>query len=237
MVAEDPNLVSRLQKRALDKLIGDELILQESLRLTIENIDAKVEQKLKALEGKYGQGEGMERYLKMRKLTLSEARESFRTRVYIDECLKRRGILEPEIPEERIRETYEKNPNSYSRQETAKVSHILIAVDGKAGPEAKEQARQKAQEVRKEILEGGDFAEMAREHSACDSASVGGDLKYIKKGYMPRAFEKVAFSMEKGSLSGVVETRFGYHIIKVFDKRPAAVIPYEEVRDFIRKYL
>jgi peptidyl-prolyl cis-trans isomerase C len=237
MRREDPNLAKRLQKRALDRLIGDELVFQESRKLTIEDIDTKVEQKLKSLESKYGQEEGMERYLRMRNLTMKKVRESLKTRVYLDEYLKQQGILEPKIPEKRIRQAYEDNPKNYSRKESIKVSHVLIAVDEKAEPEAKERARQEAEQIRKEILEGQDFAEMARKHSDCDSASGGGSLKYVKRGYMPEGFDKVAFAMEKDALSEVVETRFGYHIIKVFDKRSAGKIPYEEVRNFIMKFL
>lgn len=237
MRKEDPNLVKKLQKRALDKLIGNELIYQESRKLTIVDIGTKVEQKLKALEKKYGQGEGMEKYLKMRKLTMEKLRESLRTRICVDEYLKQKGILEPAISEERVRKAYEDNPQSYTRQESIKVSHILIAVDGNAGPEAKDRARQKAELIHKEILQGQDFAEMARKHSACNSASGGGSLKYIKRGYMPEEFDKVAFAIEKDAVSEAVETRFGYHIIKVFDKRAAGKIPYEEVRSFIKKFL
>ncbi len=237
MRKEDPNLVKRLQQRILDKLIGNELIYQESRKLTIEDIDTKVEQKLKALESKYGPGEGMEKYLKMRNLTLGKLRESLKIRVCRDEYLKQQGILEPEISEKRVRQTYETNPDRYSRKDSIKVSHVLIAVDGNAGPEAKERARQKAEQIRKEILEGQDFAEMARKHSNCNSASGGGSLKYIKRGYMPEEFDKAAFAIEKDALSEVVETRFGYHIIKVFDKRPAGKIPFEEVRHFITKFL
>ena len=62
-------------------------------------------------------------------------------------------------------------------------------------------------------------------------------MEYIKRGYMPEEFDKVAFAIEKNAVSEVVETRFGYHIIKVFDKIPAGKIPYDEVRNFIMKFL
>lgn len=237
MRKEDPDLVKRLQRRALDRVIGEELIDQESRKLTIEDIDEKVEQKLRALEGKHGKGERFEKYLKIRTLTMEDLRESFRASVYVDEYLKEQGISEPEISEDRIREAYERNPGSYSREETIKASHVLIAVDGNAATEQKQQARQKAEQIHKKIFEGKDFAEMARKHSDCNSASGGGSLRYIKRGYMPREFDRVAFAVEKDAVSEVVETRFGYHIIKVLDKKPAGVIPYEEVKDFITKFL
>jgi len=234
----DPELVMRLQIVALDKLIGNELIHQESRKLKIADIETQVEQRLKALEEKHGAGERMERYWKMRNHTLESAREFLRTRVRVDAYLKEQGILEPEIPEEQVRQLYEGDPGSFSRkEESIEVSHVLMAFEKKAGLEAKAQARQKAEKIRKQILEGQDFAEMAKTHSNCNSASGGGSLEYIKRGYMPEEFDKVAFAMEKDAVSEVVESRFGYHIIKVLDRRPAGPIPLAEVRDFITKYL
>jgi peptidyl-prolyl cis-trans isomerase C len=237
MRKEDPDLVKRLQSRALDELIGDELIFQESQKLPIEDIDEKVEQKLRTLKEKRGTGEEFAKYLKRRNLTIEEVRGSLRARVYVDEYLEEKGISEPQISEERIRETYNRNPESYSREETIEASHILIAVEGDGGVEEKEQASQKAEEIRKKVLKGKNFAETAKKHSDCNSASGGGNLGYIKRGYMPRAFDKVAFTMEKDAVSEVVETKFGYHIIKVSDKKSAGVARYEEVRDFIKKFL
>ena len=234
---EAPDLVKRLQKRALDQVIGEELIFQASQRLTIEDVDEKVTQKLRALERRYATGERFKAYLKENNLTMEGVRSSLRARVYVDEYLMEKGISKPQISEERIREAYERNPDSYSGEESIKVSHILIEVDGGAGTEASEQARQEAEEIRKKVLEGKNFAEMARKHSDCNSASGGGSLGYIKRGYMPAEFDRVAFAVQRDAVSEVVKTRFGYHIIKVFDKKSAGVVPYEDVRDFIERYL
>jgi peptidyl-prolyl cis-trans isomerase C len=233
----DPQVVKRLQMRLLDEAIGDVLINQESKKRTIENMDEKVEQRVKELEKKYGAGEGMERYLKIRRITLDELKESLKGRVRVDEYLKEQGVLDPEIPEELIRAMYDEDPGSFSSREAAKISHILIAVDKQAGAEAKEQARQKAEQVRKEILEGADFAEMAKKNSSCWSAPKGGDLGTRKRGDMPAEFDKVAFTLEKDAASEIVETRFGFHIIKISEKTPARVVPYEQMREFLKKYL
>lgn len=237
MRKESPDLLKELQQKSLDKFISDELIAQESRKLKIDDIDGKVEKVVKGLEAKYGAGKGIEGYLKRRSLTVEEFKKSARTKVCIDEYLKKQGILEPEIPEDRIRAMYQEDPKSYSREESVSVSHILIAADVHAGAEAKAKARQKAEEIHAEILKGQDFAEMAKKHSKCNSAAGGGELGFVKKGFMPKQFDDVAFALEKGAVSEVVETKFGYHIIKVLDKQRAGVAPYEDVRDFIRKYL
>jgi peptidyl-prolyl cis-trans isomerase C len=220
---DNTDLVKRLQARQLNELIGNLLVYQESKKRPIENLDEKVEQRVKDLEKKYGAGQGMARDME--------------ARVRVDEYLKEQGVLEPEIPEDRIREMYDVDPESFSTTETVTVSHVLIAVDGQAGTEEKQQARQKAEQIRKEILAGGDFAAMAKAHSDCTTASMGGDLGQIKRGYMPAAFDRVAFSLEKDTISEVVETESGYHVIKVVDRQPARLVPYDQVRDFLKTYL
>ena len=206
---KDDAVVKHLRAKLLKQAIGDVLVNQECKKLTIENMDEKVDQQVKELEAKYGAGPGMDRYLSMRRITIDELREKLKARVRMDEYLKGQKVKEPEIPESRIREMYDADPNSFSREETVKVSHILIAVKT---PEEKEAARQKAEDIRKEILAGKDFAEMAKEHSACGkSAASGGDLGHLKKGFMPPEFDAVAFSLEPDAVSDVVLTKFGYH--------------------------
>jgi peptidyl-prolyl cis-trans isomerase C len=232
-----PDLFRRLQSRALDKAIGEELILQASQELVIEDVDERVEQKLEAMKRRYATEEHFEDYLERNGLTMEGVRSSLRMHVYVDEYLREKGLSEPQIPEQRIRETYERDRESYSREESVEVSHILIAVDATAESEGEGRSRQEAERIRTDILEGEDFAEMAKRHSDCNSASGGGNLGYIKKGYMPEEFETVAFSMEVDGVSEVVKTRFGYHVISVSDKKSAGIAPYEDVRDFIEKYL
>jgi peptidyl-prolyl cis-trans isomerase C len=173
----------------------------------------------------------------MKGLTIEKLKVNFNKRVYMDEYLKINGIVDPDIPEKNIRDFYESSPKNYYREESVKVSHILIKVDEKTTPEEKKKARKKAEQLRKDVLGGKDFAEMAKEHSECNSASGGGGLGYINKGYMPEEFEKAAFAQEKDAVSEVVETKFGFHIIKVLEKSPAGITPYEDVRDFIKKFL
>ena len=237
MRKESPALINRLQKKTLVKVVDHELLYQESRKLTVKNLDEKVDEKLKKMKRKYQTDERFENHLKRNNQTLEGLTASIRKGIYVEEYLKQQGINDPAIPEESIREFYEGNPGSYYRKESIKVSHILIKLDENPGPEEKEKAFNKAEGIRKEILAGADFAEMAIKHSECNSASGGGSLRYINKGYMPEEFDKVAFTLEKDTVSDVVETKFGYHIILVSDKIAEGVTPYDEVRDFIKKFL
>ena len=172
----------------------------------------------------------------MRKLTIAKMKANLKESVYIDEYLLKEKITDPEIPENIIRSFYDNSPKNYRIEEAVKVSHILIKVADNATEKDTKKAYLKAVKIRKEILDGNDFAETAIEKSECNSASGGGSLRYVVRGYMPKEFEEAAFALEIDEISKVIKTKFGYHIIKVSEKVPAGTRPYEEVRDFIKKY-
>jgi peptidyl-prolyl cis-trans isomerase C len=231
------DLVKRLRKRALDEVIGQELIIQESRKLDVADMDKKVQKKLDEMKARHHSEEAFKAWLKKRNTSVAALRKSLKQRVRVEEYLKIKGISEPEIPEKEIRAFYDKSPNAFHRDESVDVSHILINAGEDAGPEDVKEAGEKAEKIWKEIRNGKDFAEMAKEYSDCNSASGGGKLGYIKRGFMPKAFEEVAFSLKKDAISEPVKTKFGFHIIQVHAHIPAGNAPYEQVRDFIRKFL
>lgn len=115
-----------------------------------------------------------------------------------------------------IQAAYEKNKAEYGPQ--VKASHILLGTQGMdAGKKAA--AKAELEGFRKDIENGKDFAELAREHSTCPSSAKGGDLGFFRRGQMVKPFDDAAFALEKGGLSDVVETQFGYHLIKVTDAK------------------
>ena len=89
--------------------------------------------------------------------------------------------------------------------------------------------------IREKVIGGADFAALANEQSECDDN--GGDLGFFPRGAMVEEFEKVAFSLEPGDISEVFPTQFGYHILKVFDKKPASVREFSEVEASVRNEL
>ncbi|TFG43549.1 MAG: peptidylprolyl isomerase [Bacteroidia bacterium] len=234
---ESPEVVKRMEKRALDKVIAQELLTGESRKIKIEDIEKKVDEEIKKLKIKYKSEERFKGYLDSKKLTENDLRENFKKGIYIEKYLEEKGIRNPEVPEEEIKAFYEESKANYWKDEYIRASHILIKVDENASQEEKDAARQKAEKIRTEIVNGKLFAEMAREFSEDGNAANGGNLDYITRGFMPPEFDSVAFAMNKDEVSEVVQTKFGFHIIKVFDKKPAGYSSYDEVRDFIKKYL
>lgn len=128
--------------------------------------------------------------------------------------------------DDEIKSYYEKNIKAFERQKEVRARHILFRTQ-----DGKETAKKKAEDVLELIKKGGDFSELAKKHSHDPgSAKNGGDLGYFRAGMMVKSFEDASFSMKKGEVSGIVETEFGYHIIKVEDVKEAGLKPLNEVK-------
>jgi len=144
------------------------------------------------------------------------------------------------ITDEEMKKYYEEHKKDYYKDEV-KASHILISTvddNGKPLSEAKKkEAKKKAEEVLKKAKSGEEFSELAKEYSDDPgSAANGGDLGYFTKGQMVQPFEEAAFSLKPGEISGLVESEYGYHIIKVYDKIDKQ-LSFDEVKDQIKKTL
>ncbi|MGO1328950.1 MAG: SurA N-terminal domain-containing protein, partial [Idiomarina loihiensis] len=139
---------------------------------------------------------------------------------------------EVEISDEEVRQYYDERQQQYSTEEERRVSHILIEFDT-------DNAKEKAEEALAELEQGADFSEVAQTYSDDTfSAEQGGDLDWIEAGMMDEDFDAAAFELENvGDLSGIVETSFGYHIIKLTDLREGSVTPFSEVEDEVRQQL
>ena len=136
--------------------------------------------------------------------------------------------------EEKEKISYFESNISVFNGEKVKASHILIDTTKLKTAAELENAKQKIEEVKKEIDNGADFAETARKHSTCPSAENGGDIGFFQRnGSLVEEFAEAAFLMEVGEISKPVKTQFGYHIIKVTDKEEGKDVKYEEVEDMV----
>jgi len=150
------------------------------------------------------------------------------------------------VTEDDVKKYYSENTNEFKIPERVRASHILIALpqvkpditDPNADPnEAKAKAKTKAEGLLKQIKGGADFAGLALANSDCPSSKQGGDLNFFGKGQMDPTFEKAAFELEVGQVSDIVETRFGYHIIKVTDHKDPNNITFEQAKGDIENVL
>ncbi len=138
-----------------------------------------------------------------------------------------------QISEDELKAAYQQNLQKYEVPNRVHVAHILLRTAGKTDAEV-EEVRKKAEDVLKQAKKGGKFEDLAKKYSEDPSKDKGGDLGWILQGQTVAEFEKAAFSLTKGSLSDLVRSQFGFHIIKVLDKESAHTKPFDEVKDSIR---
>ena len=220
-------LVKALRKQALENLIAAELIYQEAQKLEIADLDGRIKTAMEAVRAQVDNSA----------FDPTQTAQNIRRTIIVDEYLSKQDLKDPQVPEEAVKEFYEKGKQGFVRKERAHTRHILVQVAADAKPEDKATARKKIEQARRELQEGKPFPEVAKAYSECNTASGGGELGFIERGYMPPSFDKVAFSQKIGSVSEIVETKFGFHIIETLDRQPAGITPYEETKDFLAKYL
>ena len=130
---------------------------------------------------------------------------------------------------------YKEHSESFKTPETIRARHILIKIDPSASDEEKKKIKAKAEEILEKLKKGEDFAKLASEVSEDPGTKAkGGDLDFFPKGTMIPAFEEAAFSLKPGEMSGLVETEYGYHIIKLEEKKDAVLEPYEKIKDKVK---
>jgi peptidyl-prolyl cis-trans isomerase C len=226
-----------LEKRVLDNLINVELLYQQSQKVGTKVDEAEVNAQFETLKKKFPTEAEFKNIIEKMKLTEEAMKSQIRRGIAIQRFLDKQTIGKVKIPEEEIKAYYEGHTNLFKKPEQVRASHILIKVDPKATEKQKAKARKKIEKIGKRLKDGEDFGALAKEFSQCPSSAKGGDLNYFGRGQMVKPFSDAAFALNVGETSDVVETRFGYHLIKVTEKKPATTLSYEEVKDRIRQNL
>ena len=150
--------------------------------------------------------------------------------------LQKEVISKIKVTEKEAKAYYDKNPDLFKSPEQIKARHILIQVPKEAPEEEKKKLKEKADEVLKKVKAGEDFTKLAADFSDdSGTKSKGGELGFFSKGSMVPAFEQAAFALKPGEVSELVETDFGFHVIKVDEKKEAVSEPFETIKEKVTK--
>jgi len=169
---------------------------------------------------------------------LKEQLELLKDNIIAIEYLKKEVTNKVEVSEEDVKAYYESHKDEFKTPEMVRSRHILIKTDPSASDNDKKKAKEKAEEILKKIKAGEDFAKLASDVSDdTGSKPKGGELGFFPKGRMVKSFEDAAFSLKPGEVSGIVETQFGYHIIKVEEKKEPGMEPFDTAKEKIKQKL
>lgn len=228
----------RVLRGVLDQLVGIKLLTQEAAARKIAVPEADIEAQLTQMRQQFPSEEVFNQALKQQNKTVDLLKAEARSSLAIQKMLEGTLAGKIAVTPQQAQDFYEKNPDQFKRPEQVRASHILITVQQGADVAAKAAAKRKAEGVLKQVKAGSDFASLAKANSQDPGSAInGGDLGFFQRGQMVPPFDQAAFTMKPGSTSELVETQFGYHIIRVMEKKEAGTVSLDEVRPQLEQYL
>jgi len=228
---------AQIREGVLDQLIGSELLYQESKKEGVQIDDKTVEERLAQWKKRFPNDEDYKKAMQEMNASEDQVRSDIQKGLAIEKLVVDKFVNKITVPEKETREYYDTHAEMFQQPEQVQASHILIKVNPDANEAEKDEALKKIKEIQEKQKKGEDFAELAKAHSQCPSSSKGGDLGYFARGQMVPPFEEAAFNMKPGEVSDIVTTRFGYHLIKVTNKRPESTVPYEVIQERVGQFL
>ena len=229
--------LSEIKKEVLRNLINLELLYQASQENGIKVDEEAINEQLKALKERFPNEAEFKDALSKKNLSETAVKSQIGKAVAIQKFIDEKIIQKITVSDKETKAYYDSHPDFFKEPEQVQASHILIKVEPKFDESQKAEARKKLEKIQQKLQEGGDFAALAKESSECPSSEKGGDLGFFRRGQMVKPFEDAAFALEPGKTSGIIETKFGYHLIKTIDKKPQTTIPYKDIKDKLEKYL
>ncbi len=229
--------VLEVKKEVLDALINQELLFQESKKSNISVDEKSVAEDFAKVKGAFESEDDYKAALKDANLQESDILTRIRRKIAIDELVDQQISRNIVVTDEEAKNYYDTHPDAFVKKEKVRASHILIKVDPDASEAKKAAAKKKIQEIQRRIKAGEDFAQLAKENSEGPTGPNGGDLGYFERGKMVKEFEDAAFALAPGQVSDIVQTKFGYHLIKVTDRIEGGTIAYETVKSDLEDYL
>jgi len=220
-------------RSTLQSLIDLELLVQQARKKKIEVGGAEVEDQLMEVKAQFESPQAFAQALSAQGATEADVRSD------IERQLLAKNLVEQEIriqlPPGAVEQYYASNIDQFRHPDEVRPSHILF----RTPPDRdRKEVKRRAEETLQRIKNGEDFARVASELSEDpDSIQNNGDLGFIRRDEMPKKFTDAAFKLKVGEVSGVVETDFGFHIIKLLDRRAAGVTPLADVRPQIEMLL
>lgn len=227
--------VYEIRQKVLEQLIEEKLIDQEAKRAGIKVTGKEVESAVEEIKRRNSASqEDLEKALAKDGLTLEAFKKQIEKQIQGMKMVNWAVKVERKAGEKELRDFYQKNIDQYRSNESYRPAHILFHLTKEATSEQIQEIKKKCQKVLEKIKAGEDFGEMAILYSEDLSGKDRGDLGYFKKGELLPAFEKEALRLQVGEIGQIIRTDFGFHIIKLLDRKGGIPVPFEEVKDRVQ---
>lgn len=227
----------KLEEKALEQAIGAKLLLDRAQAIELPVSAADIDAEVQKVVTQVGGEENYKKALAAQGITETAFRKELEKGARVNMLVSQACAHVADPTEEEVAAFYEAHKAEYVEEPKVLCQHILVKCEDGDLPEKKDAALKKISEIRARIVAGGDFAEEAKKHSDCPSGQEGGSLGWFGRGMMVPEFDKAAFEMKKGEVSGVITTQFGYHIIYKADEKGGAAQTLVDVHDQIKDLL
>ena len=219
----------------LQDLIMDKLVAEAASTEKVS--DADVDAELAKIKGQFPDEKAFQDQMAQAGMTPEKLKENIRTGLQQSRWMKSQ-VKTTDVTDEQAKTFYESNIKEFEQPQTVKASHILFMVDPDASADVVKQKEEAAAKAAERAAAGEDFTKLAKELSEEPGASEsGGDLGFFPKDRMVPEFAEVAFAQKVGDISKPVKTQFGWHVIKVTDKKEAGTVPFDQVKEQVVSYL
>jgi peptidyl-prolyl cis-trans isomerase C len=216
------------RKQVLSDFTARTLLTNEVRRLNISVSDAEVKQAEEGVKNDLPKGTTIEDLMKRNRITKEQFREDLRFRIKISKLVMMQMSGKSKPTDKEINEFYQKNRDKFKMPESVHVRHILVAKAPGDDDKITAEKKVKAEDLRRQLLAGANFAEIAKNNSDCPSKETGGDLGVFTRGEMVKQFENAAFSQEVNAIGPVVETEYGFHIIQVLERHAPKALALDD---------
>lgn len=224
----------QLRKQLIQVFIMKTLLSKEVEKRKITASNEEITKTIETIKAQMAPNKTADEFMKENKIKKEDVALAVKIEKFKDMEVGQKG----KPTEKEISKFYNENREKlFIQPASVHVRHILVTVKKEDDEKIKAQKKAKIEDLRKQLLSGGDFADLARKNSDCPSKEMGGDLSYIKKGQMVKEFETAAFSQEKNAIGPVIKTQYGYHIVQVLDKKPEKKVELKEVKEKISTHL
>jgi peptidyl-prolyl cis-trans isomerase C len=222
----------------IDQLVAYHVLAHEAHDRKLDATEAEVTARMTQIKGGFPNEQAFQDALKTQSMTLERLQQQTRMGMQINKIIEAEVASKISVQDTDVDAFYKQNRQQFEQGESVHASHILIMAPQGGDAAKKQEARSKAEQVLKDVKGGADFAKVAKELSQDPgSAPNGGDLGFFPKGQTDPAFETAAFQLKPGAVSDVVETQFGFHVIKLHEHRAARTAPLAEVSVQIKEFL
>jgi len=220
----------KLEEKALEQAIGARLLLDRSQQLDVSVTAADIDAEVQKVVMQVGGEENFKKALEAQGMNEIDFRKELEKGVRVNKLVEQACSGVPDPTDDEVAAFFAAHKDEYVEPEQVLCQHILVkGTDDKA--------LDKIKEIRERVVAGADFAKEAEAHSDCPSGKEGGSLGWFGRGMMVPEFDKVAFEMKKGEVSGIVTTQFGYHIIYKADQKGGGALTLVDVHDQIKDLL